>query len=176
MPSVDEATTTDRRAAALLETVTAPIDANAIGDVGNGVDHDDEESVPRTVEPGTHSEKIEMPAELQDIKISKASNGANYDITIEVGIEFVGVLASYPDGFDATFKKIEIGAGGEIKRISIPRDADGNRHCKLFLHFAKSEVRKSAGRLATLIGDDQNKGTLVLEPAQLAFDLTTRAE
>lgn len=124
--------------------------------------------------------KYEMGATLQDVKVSAASNGANFDITFEVGVEHAQTLANIAKGgHDVTWKQIGIGSGGIIRRIAITKDADDGLHLKVAMRFPQSEVR-SVGRLAAVIA---SHGKLVLEPMQgtlnlpdgTKVDLTARA-
>jgi hypothetical protein len=44
------------------------------------------------------------------------------------------------------------------------------------VRFSASEIKQGAGRLATLIANDETHGKLVFEPMQPTLDLRTRAE
>lgn len=120
------------------------------------------------IEPDLADKKYEMGATLQDLKVSAASNGANYDITFEVSWENVGILTGIAKGgHDVTWKQVGVGAGGIIRRLTVTKDADDGVHLKLAMRFPQSEVR-SVGRLAAAIA---THGKLVLEPMQGTLNL-----
>jgi hypothetical protein len=120
--------------------------------------------------------EVETLAELQDVKVSKASNGANYDITFEIDIADMAMLAESGDGHDVTFKGTFIGSGAIVRRMSISRDADSGKHGKISVRFSQSEIRKAIGKLATLIADNNTEGKLIFAPQQMTLDLTRKAE
>jgi hypothetical protein len=120
--------------------------------------------------------RVECIGDLQDLKISKAQNGASYDVTWEIPLDAFTELADSGDGHTVTFKQIAVGDGATVRRMSITRDADNNRRGKVVVRFSASEIKQGAGRLATLIANDETHGKLVFEPMQPTLDLRTRAE
>lgn len=120
---------------------------------------------------------VKSLAELQDVKAAKKSNGADYDVTMEVPIRTMAELLEGGDGHDVWFKGRHIGSGVMIRRSGTTRDADGGKHAKLYLRLAQSELRKSGGYLLDLIADNDTRGELVFEPSQITVDeiLTKRA-
>jgi len=147
---------------------------------GEGVD------APRTplgVAPGW--ETIETGATLLDLKLSAASNGANYDVTFEVGQDgFLALARAFAlgkGGYSASWQKLYIGEGAEVRRLTGSRDADGGGRFRFNLHLPQSEISRSVGRLSQLL---KQGGKLRLEPMQghlslgdgTQVDLTTRAE
>jgi hypothetical protein len=129
-------------------------------------------------------EPLVMGATLQDGKFATASNGANYDLTFEIGVKGFADCAFAMDGkrgYVIEFDKYLIGEGGEIRRGAMTRDADGAAHYKISIHLAQSEIARSLGRMGDLIG---KHAMLVMEPMQgtlnlpdgTEIDLTKRAD
>lgn len=103
-------------------------------------------------------------AALQDLKISAHSNGNNYDLTFEVGIDMLDKLVkAATGGHDVTWKKFHIGSGAEVRRAGVSRDADGGLHLKIVVRLPESEISRSIGRIGPLV---RSRGTLLLEPQQ----------
>lgn len=181
---------TDAEALHRLASVEPPnVDAFVSDDAASDDDPSQRpaETYVRDVPVGTAAADIDLApinlgfAQLQDVKISAARNGNNYDLTFEVGIEHLPVIArAAKGGHDVTWKKIGVGQGGELRRAAITRDADGGLHLKLFVHLPESEISRSLGRLGPNV---RTSGELILEPMQgtlnmpggKVVDLTARA-
>jgi hypothetical protein len=121
-------------------------------------------------------------AMLQDVKVSAASNGNNFDVTFETAMENLDDLARLAvGGVIITWRKVLIGNGGEVRRMAVTRDADGALHLKVAFHLPQSEISRSVGFLGPLVA---MKGMLELEEMQQTLrledgreiDLTSRAE
>jgi hypothetical protein len=146
-------------------------------DAFDGVD------APREESPDTY-EALQMAATLQDAKVSAASNGDNYDVTFEIDVEgFVRLaiaMAQRKGSYSATWNRVSVGNGAEIKRLAVTKDVDGDPHYKLHLHLPQSEISRSLGRLGTQL---RKRAALELEPEQGSLglsdgrvvDLTARA-
>jgi hypothetical protein len=129
-------------------------------------------------------QRIEMGATLQDAKVSAARNGDNYDVKYEIGSAGFGKLAAIADrgkgSFSVTWSQMLVGNGGEIRRMSATRDADGAMHYYISVHFPQSEISRSLGRMGTML---RQHGKIVLDPEQgelglpdgSKVDLTARA-
>jgi hypothetical protein len=137
---------------------------------------------PKDGETSDDTVALAMGATLQDLKVSRAQNGNNFDITFEVGIENIEKLAvaAKKGGHDVTWKKLAVGSGAEIRRFGVSRDADAGLHLKVIVRLPQSEVSRSVGRLGPLVGThallelDPMQGTLNL-PGGQEIDLTKRA-
>jgi hypothetical protein len=117
---------------------------------------------------GTPQEyRLELPAQLQDVKVSRASNGASYDVVFQVPMDALGALGTSPEGLDVKLNDREIGNGAEIRRMGVTRDPDGNRTLKIVIRFAQSEVGKSLGYLGKIIVSGATISELILESPQL---------
>lgn len=116
-------------------------------------------------------------AQVQDTHVSRKSNGATYVVVFEVGLEYLQQIADAGDGHLVEFQGKKVGEGADIRRVSMTKDADNNRHVKFAFQFAQSEIRVSLGRMGAAIAGD-SEGELVITPSHLQqqFDLTTRAE
>jgi hypothetical protein len=117
-------------------------------------------------------------AELQDVKVSTKSNGADYDVTWEVSIQMMAELLEGGDGHEVRFKGVHIGSGAIIRRAGTTRDADGGKHAKLFVRFAQSEIRRAGANLLGMIADNDTRGPISFQPSQITVDelLTKKAE
>lgn len=157
-----EADETDREAIRRIERATGA----SSGDIGEFV-------------------KVELMATLQDAKVSAATNGDNYDVTFQVDIEgFVRLAVETARGkgsYALVWNKLHVGNGGELKRFSGSRNADGEPQFRVVFHFPQSEIARSLGRLGTQL---RTRAALVLEPEQGSLgledgtkvDLTKRAD
>jgi hypothetical protein len=116
-------------------------------------------------------------AQVQDVKVSRHTNGATYVVLFEVPLIYLQELAEAGDGHRVTFQGKEVGEGAEIRRIGLAKDADNNKHVKLAFQFAQSEIRKSINRIGLAIATNAD-GELLIQPTskQDSLDLTTRAE
>lgn len=111
-------------------------------------------------------------ADLQDVKVGRKSNGADYDVTWEVSIATMAELLEGGDGHEVTFKGIHIGSGALIRRAGTTRDADGGKHAKLYVRFAQSEIKLAGGKLLGLLADNDTRGQIIFEPSQITLDET----
>lgn len=114
-------------------------------------------------------------AQLQDVHLTRKTNGATYVAIFEFPLGFIEGVALAGDGHTVYFQGKEIGQGVDIKRIGLSKDADGNRHVKVSLQFPQSEVRKSIQRLGLAVVG-ASEGELRFVPDQTSLKLTTRAE
>jgi len=133
----------------------------------------------------TGFEKLEVLATLQDAKISKASNGDNYDLRFEVDLEGFVRLAVEQErskgSFSLVWNQIHVGDGATLKGGSMTRNADGEMQYRINVHLPQSEIARSLGRIGGKLG---KQAKMVLEPEQGSLnlaggekvDLTARAE
>jgi hypothetical protein len=120
--------------------------------------------------------QVECFADLQDVKVTKKSNGATYELAFEIPLESLVTLIQSGDGHSVDFGQVFVGEGATVKRTAVVRDADGAKRGKIFVLLPQSEIRRAAGRLVTLIAENKAHGKLVLTPMQQSMDLTSRAE
>ena len=204
-PPTAEDAAEEAAAAARIETVTPPTDGDAwVAEPAPGAPEaseepdDDEEDDAETIsdderrrqewrlaeaeaEADERTTAFKMGATLQDVKVSRKSNGNDFWLTYEVGIEHAANLAlAMKGGHDATWKQLMLGAGATVRTFNVKRDADGGAHLRVNLSLPQSEISRSAGRLCVMVGQI---GVLVLEPMQGTLglddgrkvDLTARA-
>lgn len=185
-PEQDEATLTDNAAASVLETVVAPAGANE----DEGVDVDvfsgdggDElaESLPEQgllYAKGEADEErtfvdfaaVHVTCQLQNVSFRPRSNGLGIFLQFETELEVAPTIARIK-GADLLFDKLLVGKGATMVGVSVKPDADGNLHTRITLQLPGSELMRADIR--PLIS---KTAVLTLEPAQMEFDLTKRAE
>ncbi len=179
---LDEAKRTDNAAASLLETVTAPdenaIDLDAFADVDGSVIDDALLPPEATYEKGEGDEertfvdfpKVSVTVQLQNVSYRPRSNGLGIFMQFETDLEVAPSIARIK-GADLVFDKLLLGKGANMTGLSVKPDADGNLHTRITLMLPESELMRADPR--PLI---RKTAVLTLEPAQLEFDLTKRAE
>ena len=124
------------------------------------------------------SEELVIPmAQVQDLHLTRKTNGATYVLLFEVPLQFIEDVALAGDGNTVVFQGKEIGKGADIRSIGLTKDADNNRHVKLAFQFAQSEVKGSIARIgAAIVGDSEGELRIIPQYQQETLDLTSRAE
>jgi hypothetical protein len=124
------------------------------------------------------TEELVIPiAQVQDMHLTRKTNGATYVILFEVPLQYLQDVAIAGDGHTVLFQGKQIGTGADIRRIGLTKDADNNRHVKLAFQFAQSEVKGSIARIgAAIVGDSEGELRIIPQYQQETLDLTSRAE
>jgi len=123
-------------------------------------------------------EELVIPiAQVQDMHLTRKTNGATYVILFEVPLQNLEDVALAGDGHTVVFQGKEVGKGADIRRIGLTKDADNNRHVKLAFQFAQSEVKQSILRIGNaIVGDSEGELRIIPMFVQETLDLTKRAE
>jgi hypothetical protein len=162
----EDAEQTDREANAKLETVARPENADAFEDepTYEKTEHDS------TPQPEENFDAVEVICQLQNVAFRPRSNGLGIFVQFETGLEVLPAIAKIK-GADLLFDKVLFGHGATISSISTRPDADGNLKTRINLMLPESELMRADMR--PLIS---KVALLRLEPAQMTFDLTSRAK
>lgn len=172
-----DAESTDSEALRRLALVEPPSADAFVGDDSESDDALGSDPVVYVAEPGARAAADETDfsvinlgfAQLQDIKVSAARNGNNFDLVFEVDMAHLDKMPrALKGGHDITWKKIAVGQGAEIRRAGITRDVDGGLHLKLAVHMPESEISRSLGRLGPHV---RTTGELMLDPMQGTLNL-----